>query len=60
MFNKIRKKYSYNVYAKIVRRYQKTKKNISKQVVSFSRFKLLTSPLIVANCVLFRDFRYSL
>lgn len=61
MVNKIRrKKNSYNVYAKILRRYQKPKKNISKQAGFFSQLKMLTSPLIVANCVLFRDFRYSL
>lgn len=57
MVNKIRKK---KFVQCICKDSETPKKNISKQAGFFSQLKMLTSPLIVANCVLFRDFRYSL
>lgn len=47
-----------NVYVKIVRQYKNPEKHI--KASGFFPIEMLTSPLIVANCVLLRDFRYSL
>lgn len=57
---KIRKKIFVQSICKDCERYQNPKKKHIKASSFFSRLKMLTSPLIVANCVLFRDFRYSL